>query len=106
MDRVYTDRRMLKWLPFDALPEQHGYLKAVYEAFEVITKPTLMPDQIEYLNYRIQEAFHTQEAITLTVFDKGRLETLKGTIVSLSPDTHSLRLGAHHVSFDDILELA
>lgn len=105
MDRVYHDRRMLKWLPFDALPEQHGYLKAVYDAFDLMTKPALLPDQIEYLNYRIEEAFHTQESITLTVFDSGRLKTVQGTIIGVHKDAQLLMVGAEKVPFDDIIEL-
>lgn len=106
MDRVYQDRRMLKWLPFDALPEQHGYLKAVYEAFEVITRPELLPDQIEYLNYRIEEAYHLQEEITLKVFEKGHFTYITGTILGLHPNDHFLLIGRHRVPFEDIVELS
>lgn len=105
MDNMYHDRKMLKWLPFDALPEQHGYLKAVYEAFEKITKPELMPDQIEYLNYRMQEAFHHQETIQITYFNEGKLRTKKGHILGFNQEAKALLLNETTLYLDDILEI-
>jgi hypothetical protein len=105
MDNLYHDRKMLKWLPFDALPEQHGYLKAVYEAFEKITKPELLPDQIEYLNYRMNEAFHTQETIQITYFKDGKLYHKKGHILGFNPNDKSLVLNETTLFMEDILEI-
>lgn len=105
MDRLYTDRRMLKWLPFEALPEHNHYLKAVYDALEYTAKPDLCPDQIAYLNYRLQEAFHTQETITLTVFEKGRLWEKKGTLTQLDRTTHCLTLNGETYAFNALIDL-
>lgn len=105
MGSYYQDRKMLKWLPFDALPEQHGYLKAVYEAFETITKPELLQDQVDYLNYRMQEAFHTQEMIQITYFKDGKLWVKKGHIIGFNKDAKSLILNETTLSLEDILEI-
>ena len=105
MDRVYHDRRMLKWLPFEALPEHNQYLKAVYDAFEVMQKPTLLPDQMAHLNYRVQEAYHLQESVTLKVYEAGRIETIQGVIMGLDPHRQSLKLGQQSIPFDAVLEV-
>lgn len=105
MDNLYQDRKMLKWLPFDALPEQHTYLKAVYDAFEMISKPELLPDQLDYLNYRLQEAYHTQEKIQVTYFNQGKLYYKEGTILGISKENHSLILGETTLLMEDILEI-
>jgi len=105
MDRVYHDRRMLKWLPFEALPEQGHYLKAVFDHFEHIQKPELSADQTDYLNMKTHEAFHFQDAVKVEVYQAGKIVILKGTITKLDLTHRSLSINGLIVPFDDVLNI-
>ena len=105
MDRVYHDRRMLKWLPFEALPEQGHYLKAVFDALNHLDKPMLSAEHYDYLNWRTLEAFHQQEPVQLEVFEKGKIVIYKGTITKLDLNASSLRINGFNLPFDDVINI-
>jgi len=89
MDRVYHDRRMLKWLPFEALPEQGHYLKAVYD----------------YLNWKALEAFHQQDVVQVEVYHQGRMVIYKGTLRKIDYQTASIHINGLRVPFDDVINI-
>lgn len=105
MDRVYHDRRMLKWLPFEALPEQGHYLKAVFDSLEFIEKPDLSSEQYDYLNWKTVEAFHQQDFVQIEVYQKGKIVIYKGTITKLDEPTATLRINGLNVPFSDVINI-
>lgn len=105
MDRVYQDRRMLKWLPFEALPEQGHYLKAVFDHFEYLQKPTLSSDHYDYLNQRALEAFHFQETVKVEVYNQGKMVIYEGTITKLDEHQRMMRINGFMVPFDDLINI-
>lgn len=105
MDRVYHDRRMLKWLPFEALPEQGHYLKAVFDALEFIEKPTLSPEHYDYLNWKALEAFHHQDVVQVDVYHQGKIMIYKGTLRKIDYQTASIHINGLRVPFDDVINI-
>lgn len=105
MDNLYRDRRMLKWLPFEALPEQGHYLKAVFDALEYIEKPELSSEQYDYLNWRSLEAFHQQDRVQVEVYQHGKIVIYDGRITKLDPSTQTLRINGISVPFNDVINI-
>ncbi len=105
MAETYHDRKMIKWLPFQALPEQGGFLKTVFEALEYEEKPTLCDDQIDHLNYRFSEAFQQREEVIITYFNEGRRHTCQGYIQGYDPVFKVFMVGAQTIAMHDVLEI-
>lgn len=105
MAEIYQDRKMIKWLPFQALPEQGGYLKAVFDTLEYEDKPTLCDDQIDYLNYRFSEAFQQQEEVFITYFQSGKRQTCQGVIQGYDPVFKVLIISGKTLAMQDVLEI-
>lgn len=105
MDRVYHDRRMLKWLPFEALPEQGHYLKAVFDALEFKPRPELSSEQYDYLNWKTLEAFHQQDVIKMEVYQQGKIVIYKGTITKIDKVAGLMRINGLDVAFEDVINI-
>ena len=77
---VYHDRKMMKWIPFNALLEQSEYISDMLHGKTRIEKPVLSPDQYDELNYNLQLALSFHLAVIVHYFDDGEIKTETGTI--------------------------
>ncbi len=105
MASVYQDRKMLKWLPFQSLPEQGEDLKALYQKRRKRTKPLLSTDQYELMQYRFEAAWQSQETVTLTLFKNGGVRRVQGIILGADKTLGTLMLDCETVLLDDIVEI-
>ncbi len=51
---VYRDRKMMKWVPFNALLEQSDHLRDLFYGRTRIDRPVLSSDQESELNYNME----------------------------------------------------
>ena len=75
MSKIYKDRKMLKWQPFDSVMSSK---KAVYEAYlkrQKIEPPILSEDQLSELNELIKEAYYSNNTIKIHYFFSGSIIT-------------------------------
>lgn len=64
----YQDRGIIKWMPFDALT---GFGQLIHDlTHEHLKKapPILMDDQLNELNYILQEAYHQKREMSLIYY--------------------------------------
>ncbi len=95
---VYHDRKMMKWIPFNALLEQSSHITEMLRKREQKQMPTLSPDQYDYLNYKLEEALTFSSLVSITYFTndfkfiEGKIElvdnynktiTVSNTIISV-----------------------
>lgn len=106
MAEAYHDRKMLKWLPFQALPEQGGYLHNVFNQLEKETMPELSDDQLAWLNYRFNEAFAGQEEVVITYFDEGKRLKYKGVIQGFDPVFKVFMLGQQTLQMKYVIDVS
>jgi hypothetical protein len=97
------DRKMLKWLPFQSLPEQAGEISMLLKGREVETMPELSSDQYQTLQYRFEEAFHSKETIHVTYFKNGSRHTLSGVIVGADLSNRILILNTGTILLDFVI---
>lgn len=77
---VYHDRKMMKWMPFNALLEQGDYINDLLHGRERLTMPTLSEDQLSELNYQLEEAYLFHSTIEVSYFENHKIKIAKGTI--------------------------
>lgn len=79
-DYVYHDRKMMKWLPFNALLEQGDYINDLLQGRERIERPVLSPDQQDELNYTLETAFLFGHEVCVSYYENHRIKSATGTI--------------------------
>ena len=95
-DYVYHDRKMMKWMPFNALLEQGDYIRDLLEGREWIDMPVLSPDQEAELNYNLEQAYMLHQPVEVTYYDKHHLHMISGYIGRI--DVHNRLLFVDNVS--------
>lgn len=105
---VYHDRKMMKWMPFNALLEQGDYISDLLLGRERIERPILSPDQEAELNYKLETAYLFHQTIEVSYYDAYRIKTCVGTIART--DLHNklifigeTSLSAHQITNIDVL---
>ncbi|MCK5387673.1 MAG: YolD-like family protein [Candidatus Izimaplasma sp.] len=77
---VYHDRKMMKWMPFNALLEQSDYLKELFYGKTRKEMPILSPDQESDLNYQLEIADLFNSLIIVSYFKNGSILKVEGSI--------------------------
>jgi len=79
-DYVYHDRKMMKWMPFNALLEQGDYINDLLHGKERQVMPTLSPDQEAELNYKLETAYLFNYEIEVSYFNNHKIHHITGHI--------------------------
>ncbi|MFW6298077.1 MAG: YolD-like family protein [Bacillota bacterium] len=106
MDRAYHDRKMLKWLPFEALEPQRESLLKLFKGKSETRMPALSDDQLQANQYRMEEALHHQEVVRILYFESGSTHTLYSRIVDTNPLNRKIITEDGPLEVDAIIEIA
>lgn len=101
---MQNKERKGKWQPYDALV---GFQKALRNSEfenEKIAKPILLPDKIEELNYRLQEAVLNQEEIRVVYYKNGQLHELFG-IASINSIGTEVKIDNQKIKLNSIIDI-
>lgn len=77
---MINDRGLKKFRTVALQPGLLSNIRRYYEEQEYIQKPELDEQQLEYLNETICESMENHSEVTITFFNKNRLEMILGTI--------------------------
>ena len=102
---VYRDRKMMKWIPFNALLEQSDYLTDLLTGRERIEKPTLSPDQEADLNYQLETAYICQLPVVVTYYEDGDLKEIEGLITRTDQYRHQIFIDNEPIAAQLIIEI-
>ncbi|MFW5841840.1 MAG: YolD-like family protein [Bacillota bacterium] len=105
MPEVYHDRRMLKWLPFQSLPEQGDDLRAIYDGLTHQKKPILSQDHYETMQYTFEACYQMQAPVKLTLFKQGHKTTKNGLIIGFDQTYGMIILNTGTVMKQDIIDI-
>jgi hypothetical protein len=89
---VYRDRKMLKWLPFNALIEQASHIQAMVKEKYKVEQRSLSIDQYDELNYVISEAIECYHEVDIEYFQDG-YHHVTGFITEIDMYHHTLQIG-------------
>ena len=95
---VYHDRKMMKWMPFNALLEQSDYLKELLYGKTRKEMPILSPDQEDDLNYQLEVAYLFNSYIVVSYFKEGDILKARGNITRTDLFNKSIFIGETKIS--------
>jgi hypothetical protein len=97
-EHVYRDRKMMKWMPFNALMEQSDYLSDLLHGRTRIDKPVLSPDQEEELNYNLELAWVFKSEIIASYFEKGEIKEVEGILTDTDSFNKTITINDQELS--------
>jgi hypothetical protein len=86
------DRGLMKWAPFQSLPEQWQMLKRNYEDDNKVSMPLLDDGELQQINNCIMQSLESQSPILLQLYDSGYLQELNGIISKVDPYTKIVKI--------------
>ncbi len=102
---VYRDRKMMKWIPFNALMEQSEYISDLLHGRTRIEKPLLSPDQYDELNYNLEMAITFQSAVLIDYFENGEILQIDGIITRVDSYQKAIYLEEVELSIHAITKI-
>ncbi len=87
---VYHDRKMMKWMPFNALLEQSDYLRELLYGKTKKAPPILSTDQEEELNYQLETAYLFKSLVTVSYYHDGELYEVGGVVTKTDQFTKTI----------------
>lgn len=79
-DYEYHDRKMMKWMPFNALTEAGTFLDELLSKRVKQTMPLLSVDDYELMNYTIEEAVALNYPVSVHYYKDGAFYDTSGYI--------------------------
>lgn len=77
---VYRDRKMMKWMPFNALLEQGDHIQDLLHGRSKKEMPLLSADQLSELNYKLEVAYLFKNEVEITYYKDGATYKIDGVI--------------------------
>ena len=102
---VYHDRKMMKWMPFNALLEQGDYLKELLNKQNRKTMPSLSEDQLMEMNYNLESAFVYKEPVHVLYYQDGDYERVEGIIRKIDPYHKTIQVGNKTIPVQVVIEI-
>ena len=104
-DYIYKDRKMMKWIPFNALLEQGSYINDLLRGREQKQMPSLSTDQQEELNYKLETAYVFKNELTLTYFEKDDFKHITGHITRTDMHNKIIFINDHPIYAQTITDI-
>ena len=77
---IYRDRKMMKWMPFNALLEQGEHIRELLNGRLKKEMPILSVDQQSELNYKLEVAYLFKNQVSITYFRDNEIYKIEGVI--------------------------
>lgn len=104
-EEYYHDRKMMKWMPFNALLEQGDHLRELIDARNHEEKPILSDDQLAELNYDLERAYMTQELVEISYFKQNKRHKTKGHIHQIDVQNKMLMINDQGLYAEEVLKI-
>ena len=96
-------RKMIKWKPFNTIPEMSKIIDEIEEKKLKQHAPTIMQDLTESINYNIQEAIHENIKIEVKYLKQGFLKYEYGYIKNIDTNKKYILINNTKIYFKNII---
>ncbi|SDE69111.1 YolD-like protein [Bacillus wiedmannii] len=83
-------RKMVKWTPFAAMPEQFAGIREIIKEKNKVTRPILTDDEKELIENMLLCSLISEEEILITYYEDGYLLSSYMTVVDIDPSNSAV----------------
>lgn len=99
-------RKMVKWAPFAALPEQANYLARLEQEINKSAKPELSEEDLQTIQENYQMYLMDPQPMLITYYRDGYLYEIKSSQIKLEVEMHQMVIDKkQRINLDDIIKL-
>ena len=99
------DRGIIKWHPFDSVISGRQMVKEILKERSRIKRPILSEEQKNLLEKKLIIAFYTNDTITVSYFNNGKINNFVDQIKKIDSTYHKIYFYNHTILFDQITEV-
>ncbi|MCI8575904.1 MAG: YolD-like family protein [Bacilli bacterium] len=101
------DRGMIKWQPFDSLTSSKQMVQHIMNEKNKVSKPVLSQEQMQEIEERICEGFHSQIPLRIIYYFKGRYQVKQDLLIlDILPGQKKILFEDHSsLYFDQIIRV-
>lgn len=101
---MITTRGMIKWKPFNTLLKENDILE-LEKKKNLITKPIIMTDRINYINETLIEATTYNLEVQIEYFSKGILKRITGIIEKTNTIEKYILINKTRIYFKNLINI-
>ncbi|MCM3202709.1 YolD-like family protein [Bacillus cereus] len=83
-------RKMVKWTPFAAMPEQFAGIREIIKEKNKVTRPILTDEEKELIENMLLCSLLSEEEILITYYEDGYLLSSYMTVVDIDPSNSAV----------------
>lgn len=83
-------RKMIKWTPFAAMPEQFAGIREIIKEKNKVTRPILTAEEKELIENMLLCSLVAEEEIMITYYEDGYLLSSYMTVVDIDPSNSAV----------------
>ncbi|WP_075768191.1 YolD-like family protein [Bacillus cereus] len=83
-------RKMVKWTPFAAMPEQFAGIREIIKEKNKVTRPILTDEEKELIENMLLCSLLSEEEILITYYEDGFLLSSYMTVVDIDPSNSAV----------------
>ncbi|PDY26960.1 YolD-like family protein [Bacillus thuringiensis] len=83
-------RKMVKWTPFAAMPEQFAGIREIIKEKNKVTRPILTTEEKELIENMLLCSLVAEEEIMITYYEDGYLLSSYMTVVDIDPSNSAV----------------
>lgn len=83
-------RKMIKWTPFAAMPEQFAGIREIIKEKNKVTRPILTAEEKELIENMLLCSLISEEEILITYYEDGYLLSGYMTVVDIDPSNSAV----------------
>lgn len=101
-----NNRNSIKWAPFESLFTSDEMLNEIEEEQSIISKPILSEEELNDIDSKIKESYHTNELIKVTYFYQGKIKNKTSKIIDIKKSEQKIKFIDHsYLFFEQILKI-
>ena len=100
------DRSYVKWAPFNSLFNDKVIIREIIKKKELIDKPALSEDQINYLNNKIFDAYVNHIKVNVSIYKNQHIINIIGYINNIDSSRKRITLNNNYIYFNQVINIS
>lgn len=95
----------MSWAPFNSVINNHDIIDDIKDKESYINKPDYSEEQLEELEFKIKNAYTSQDIINIYYYHNHRSICVNGIISKIDPVFKRININNTYINFFDIINI-
>ena len=95
----------MSWAPFNSVINNHDIINNIKDIESYINRPNYTEEQLEELEFKIVNAYTSQDIININYYHNHKNINIKGSIKKIDPIYKRININNTYINFYDIISI-